>query len=38
MQKNTVFEHPCGEVSAEITRMWGSLRSIMQSDEKNVTH
>jgi MinD superfamily P-loop ATPase len=37
MQKNTVFEHPCGEVSAEISRMWDTLRSMMQSDEKNVT-
>jgi len=29
MQKNTVFEYPCGEVSAEITRMWGALRGML---------
>ena len=29
MQKNTVFEHPCGEVSAEISRMWDSITAMV---------
>jgi len=29
MRKNTVFEHPCGEVTAEISRMWDALRSML---------
>ena len=29
MQKNTVFEYPCGEVSREIARMWDTLRAML---------
>ncbi len=29
MLKNTVFEHPCGEVTAEIIRMWDAVRSML---------
>ena len=31
MQKNTVFEHPCGEVSAEIARMWDTLTAMVET-------
>ena len=29
MRKNTVFEHPCEEVSAEIRRMWDAVRAML---------
>ena len=29
MRKNTVFEHPCGEVSEEIKRMWQAVRTML---------
>jgi len=29
MRKNTVFEHPCEEVSSEIRRMWDAVRAML---------
>jgi len=33
MLKNTVFEHPCGEVTAEISRMWDVVRSMLNEPD-----
>ncbi|MBN2106802.1 MAG: ATP-binding protein [Deltaproteobacteria bacterium] len=35
MQKKTVFENPCANVSQEIIKIWDALRQIMQADGRN---
>jgi len=37
MQKNTVFEHPCGQVSEEIRRIWDRLRDMVAADGQAAT-
>lgn len=37
MQKNTVFEHPCGRVSEEIRRIWDRLRDMVAADGQAAT-
>jgi len=31
MRKNTVFEHPCGEVSAELKKVWYRLSTMLEA-------
>jgi MinD superfamily P-loop ATPase len=37
MRKNTVFEHPCEKVSAEIRRMWDAVRAMLDAPEKEAS-
>ena len=37
MRKNTVFEHPCEEVSAEISRMWDAVRAMLDESDAGLS-